>query len=336
MWFAIVKLEPVARKYNIQYAFVRSLRKGFLPMKRSNLKRTKAFREVKLVWHVMRLHSIRCREFIVPYEGRWMTEEEFRKAVEDIVCNCYRSRESRSRKLKMFEEWLRSPPELGKVMVTPEDVNVIRLEKSELRELVGNSCVQAYILPIDSPVASIVLRRKMYNVYRGKKNLIMVETVGDRMYTVIISAKCLESGVFEIPHLPRYGARVMWWYKIYNYLPMVEKADKRLAELVRMFTGARMKVEVAEVGKELVERVASLFKEYEELVAECRHRRVKPLLVPAPVENAVEDFVYDAIDGKVWTNNINDLRKKLERYAQLLEKAVEVMREKIALDILTS
>jgi len=336
MWYAIVKLQPLKRTYNLQYAFVRSLRRGFLPMKRTNLKRTKVFREVKLVWHVMRLHSIRCREFIAPYEDRWMTEEEFRKAVEDIVCNCYRSRRTISRKLKMFEEWLSNQPELGKVMVAPGDVHVIRLEKSELYELVGNSCVQAYILPTDSPVTARI-RKGMYHIYRGKNNRIAItEVVGDAVYATFVSAKCLESGVLEVPHLPRYGARVLWWYKVGDYLPIVEKVDKSLAELIRIFTNAREKVEVSEVGRELVEKVVNLYKEYEELIDESRSRDTKPLLIPTPVMNAVEDFVDDARDGKVWTNNIEDLRKKLEKYAQLLEKAVEVMRERIALAILTA
>jgi hypothetical protein len=337
MWYAIVKLHPVHSTYKPQYAFVRSLRRGVLPVKRSNLKRTKVLREVKIAWHVMRLHSHRCREFIEPYENRWMTDEEFKKAVEDIVNNCYRSKETRSRKLKMFEEWLRSPPKLGEVMVTPEDEYVIRLDKSEIRELVGNSCVQAYVLPTDSPVTARILNKRMYHIYRGKNNRIAItEVAGDNVYAVFISAKCLESGAFEIPHLPRYGARVLWWYIDYDYLSLVEKVDMRLVEFINTFTDDRTKVEIDKVGKEIVERVASLFKEYENLVAECRHRRVKPLLVPAPVENAVEDFVYDARDGKVWTNNIDDLRRKLEKYSQLLEKAIEVMRERIALAMLVS
>jgi hypothetical protein len=306
-------------------------------MKRSNLKRTKVFREVKLVWHVMRLHSIKCREFIIPYENRWMTEEEFRKAVEYIVCNCYRSNEARSRKLKMFEEWLRNPPELGNVMVTPGDVYVIRLSKSELRELVGNSCVQAYILPVDSPVTARIIKKRIYSVYRSKSNRIAItEVAGNFVHAVFISAKCLESGVLEIPHLPRYGARVMWWYVDNDYIKFVEKVDKRLAELIRMFINARMKVEVSEVGRELVERVANLYKEYEELVNTSRRAGTKPLLIPTPAVDAIEDFVYDARDGKVWTNDIDDLRKKLEKYAQLLEKAVDTMRERIALAMLVS
>jgi hypothetical protein len=336
MWYAIVKLEPVVRAYNFQYAFVRSFRKGFLPMKSSNLKRTKVFREVKLVWHVMRLHSNKCREFIEPYENKWMNEEEFKKAVEDIVHKCYKSRGARSRKLKMFEEWLRNPPEFGKVVVTPRDEYAIRLSKSELRELVGNSCVHAYTLPADSPVTSMILRKEKYHVYWGKNSMTVTYVAGSTVYAVSISVKCLESGAFEIPHLPRYGARALWWYIINNNIKFVERIDKRLAELIRMFTGARMKVEVAEVGRELVERVINLFKEYEELVDESRSRGAKPLLLPTPGVNAIRDLVYDAMDGKVWTNNIDDLRKKLERYAQILERAVEAMRERIALTILTS
>jgi hypothetical protein len=335
MWYAIVKLQPLKRTY-FQYAFVRSLRRGFLPMKRTNLKRTKVFREVKLAWSVMRLHSYKCRKFIEQYESKWLNEEEFRRAVEDIVHNCYKSREARSRKLKMLEEWLRNPPKFREVIVTPRDEHAISLSKSELRELVGNSCVYAYTLPTDNPVTTMILRKAKCHVYWGKNNMIVTDVAGSTVYAVSISVKCLESGAFEIPHLPRYGARALWWYIINNNIKFVERIDKRLAELIRMFTGARMKVEVAEVGRELVERVVNLFKEYEELVDESRSRGAKPLLLPAPVENAVEDFVYDARDGKVWTNNIEDLRKKLERYAQLLEKAVETMRERIALTILIS
>jgi hypothetical protein len=337
MWYAIAKLESTKRRYGIQYAFVRSLRKGLLPTRQSNLKRSKVFREVKSVWHVMKLHSIRCRDFIEMYENKWMTEEEFRKAVENIVNECYKSKETRSRKLKMFEEWLRNTPEFGKAVVTPEDEYVVKLSKSELHELVGNSCVQAYILYTNSPITAKILQRKMHNIYRGKNNrLAITEVVGDYVYAVFISVKCLESGVFEIPHIPRYGARVLWWYVINNYLQFVERVDKRLAEFIRMFTGARKKVEVDEVGRELVERVVKLFNEYNKLVKESRNRNVRPLLIPTPINNAIEDFTSDARNGKVWTNNIDDLRKKLERYSQLLEKAVETMKERIALAILTS
>jgi hypothetical protein len=330
MWYAIAKLEPVKRRYSIQYAFVRSLRKGLLPTRRSNLKRSKVFREVKSVWYVMKLHSIKCRDFIEPYENKWMTEEEFRKAVENIVNECYKSKETRSRKLKMFEEWLRNTPEFGKAVITPEDEYVIKLSKSELHELVGNSCVQAYILYTNSPITAKILQRKMLNIYRGKNNrLAITEVVGDYVYAVFISVKCLESGVFEIPHLPRYGARVLWWYITNDYLPLAEKVDKRLAEFIRMFTGARKKVEVAEVGRELVERVVNLFKEYEELIGESRSRDLKPLLVPTPVINAIEDIANDARNGKVWTNNVDDLRKKLEKYIEILRRAVELNKEKI-------
>jgi hypothetical protein len=103
-----------------------------------------------------------------------------------------------------------------------------------------------------------------------------------------------------------------------------------------MFINARMKVEVSEVGRELVERVVNLYKEYEELVNTSRRAGTKPLLIPTPAVDAIEDFVDDARDGKVWTNDIDDLRKKLEKYAQLLEKAVDTMRERIALSMLVS
>jgi hypothetical protein len=336
MWYAIAKLQPLKRTYKFQYVFVRSLRRGALPMKRTNLKRSKVFREVKLVWHVMRLHSVKCREFVEPYESRWMTEEEFKNAVESIVFKCYKSERTASRKLKMFEEWLKSSPELGSVRVLPNNEYVIWLGRSELHNLVGNSCVQAYILPTDSPVTARILRKEEYHIYRGKNRLAITEVVDNYVYATFISVKCLESGAFEIPHLPRYGARVLWWYVNRGYLPIVERIDKRLAEFIRMFTNAREKIEVAEVGRELVERVVNLFNEYMELIRESRNRNIKPLLIPTPVINAIENFVYDARDGKVWTNDIDDLRKKLEKYAQLLEKAVEVMRERIALAMLVS
>jgi len=343
MWYAITYLRPLISYYRSVCVFVRSLRRGEIPVSVTTMKRSKKSREVVSVWRVMRLHGGMCREYIEPYVGRWMAEDDFRKVIEYVVEKCYRSARARRKRIEMFERWIRGEPRFGEEDTSTQARDLIKLGRDEVYQIVGDRCIRAYVMPIDSVVMK---RLQHYIVYSGKKSYAITIS----RYLVVIDKKCVEAGVSGLPHIPRYGVvairfalgyierlrRKLEYIDRYN-----EYVDKYgdLLNLMQRLVRSRKQYKLDELDentKTFVETVSKLYNEYLELVDEVRRRNVRAVLIERPVANAIEDIVDDAGDGKVWTNNVEDLRKKLEKYVEILRRAVELNKEKLAEAILIS
>jgi molybdopterin converting factor small subunit len=341
MWYAITYLRPLISYYRSVCVFVKSLRRGEIPVTVTTMKRPKKSREVVSVWRVMRLHGYMCREYIEPYVGRWMTEEEFRRVIEYVVEKCYRSTRARRKRMEMFERWIRSEPRFGEGDKSTQARDLIKLGRDEVYQLVGDRCIRAYVMPI----YSVVMKRlQNYIVYSGKKSYAILSTGT----LVVIDKKCAEAGVSGLPHIPRYGViairfalgYIEWLRRKLVYIDRYNEYVDRYGDLLNLMqrlVRSRKQYKLDELDentKTLVETVSKLYNEYLELVDEVRRRNIRAVLIEWPVANAIEDIANDAGDGKVWTNNVDDLRKKLEKYIEILRRAVELNKEKILIKML--
>jgi hypothetical protein len=345
MWYAMTYLRPSKPYYNPVLVFIRSIRRGAIPKLTIALATPKKTREIVRAWDVMRLHGVMCREYIEPYTGRWMTEEEFKRIVKYIVEKCYRDPKTKRRKLEMFEEWLSTEPRFGEPRAKPM-YEIFMVSKEERISLVGNECIQAYKVDHDTWLYRYALSQGLHE-YR-KSYILAIRPLGDpdNIYFVVINKKCLEKDNVEIPHIPGYGVKAIseilqelprWLSNrsLYSHL-LPEKLDPRLIELLKRIMDSYKQLEPDQETSSLMLTLDKLYQEYSGIIVEMRVKmNLKPVVLPKPIDDAIADILL-SLSRTVKTTNPEDLKKKLAKYIDVLNKVIEVNKERMVEAVLLS
>jgi len=342
MWYAITYLKHDS-KYGSVLAFVRSVTRGAIPRRALALATPKKTREVVRAWDVMKLHGNACRDYIEPYTGRWMTEEEFKRIIQHIVEKCYKDPKTRRRKLEMFEKWLNSEPRFGNAQ--PQfRYDIIKIDKKERISLVGNECIQAYKMPYDEWLYRYRIGLGIHE-YR-KSYILAIDSSDDRLniYFVVINKECLEKDNIEIPHIPSYGIKVIRevfqklpkWMKhqdLYFHL-LPKDPDPRLVKLLERIINSYKQANPDQETADLQFTLARLYLEYTGMIIDMRHNmHLKPAVLPKPVDDAIVDVL---MSKTIETTNPEDFKKKLKKYIEIVNKAIEVNKERMVESALLS